>query len=135
MTAIQEILKTIHRIHTKGKLLSKNEMLLVLEATKSITTHKQMISSLIFFFSTFESKTYSKQKLTKREQQIVSLIGNGLQSKTIAIDLDLSISTIETHRKNIRRKLAIKGKGKLFHYALLSNMLIATNDDNYIINR
>lgn len=42
-------------------------------------------------------------KLTKREQQVLNLIGIGKQNNDIAKDLNPKISTIETHRKNIRK--------------------------------
>ncbi|VAV85736.1 hypothetical protein MNBD_BACTEROID02-34 [hydrothermal vent metagenome] len=49
-------------------------------------------------------------------------MGNGNESKTIAIQLELSTSTIETHRKNIRKKLGLVGNGKLLEYAILNNL-------------
>ncbi|NOY46743.1 MAG: hypothetical protein GXO84_00725 [Chlorobi bacterium] len=123
MTAVEEVLYTIKSIKTKGSLLSKAEILSVLKATKSITKHKQIVNALIFAFTNVDSKNYKNTSLlTSREQQILKLIGNGNESKTIAIQLELSISTIETHRKNIRKKLGLVGNGKLLEYAILNNL-------------
>lgn len=46
--------------------------------------------------------------LTKREIQILSLISNELSTREIASELFLSISTIETHRRNLLIKLKVK---------------------------
>jgi PAS domain S-box-containing protein len=46
-------------------------------------------------------------KLTMKELEICNLIKNGFSSKEISDVLNLSLRTIETHRKNIRKKLNI----------------------------
>lgn len=46
-----------------------------------------------------------KQLLTKRENEILELFRKGLTSKECAEQLYVSYFTIETHRKNIHRKL------------------------------
>lgn len=66
--------------------------------------------------------------LTKREREIFMLIGNRQTTIEIASQLTLSTSTVETHRKNIRRKLKLKGKGKLFEYAFLYKLSKNKND-------
>ncbi len=63
--------------------------------------------------------------LTNREQEVFALIGNRQTTIEIATMLGLSPSTVETHRKNIRRKLKLRGKGKLFEYALLANLFFS----------
>lgn len=47
-------------------------------------------------------------KLTKKEQEIVKLLLNGLESKAIGQQLNISINTVATHRKNIHRKLGAR---------------------------
>jgi len=48
-------------------------------------------------------------KLTSTEMRICQFIQAGSSSKDIAEALNLSIGTIQTHRKNIRHKLGLKG--------------------------
>ena len=50
------------------------------------------------FFDAFREKF----KLSRREVQIIKLIKEGKQNKEIADELNLSVQTIETHRKNIQ---------------------------------
>jgi len=48
------------------------------------------------------------RKLTPREIEICKMIRNGLITKEISQILKVSIETIKTHRKNIRKKIDIK---------------------------
>ena len=43
--------------------------------------------------------------ITNREREILSLMSKGYSSKLIACELNLSLHTVNTHRKNIYRKL------------------------------
>lgn len=49
-------------------------------------------------------------KLTPTELKICRFIQAGSSSKDIAAALNLSLGTVQTHRKNIRKKLAIQGR-------------------------
>ena len=78
-------------------------------------------------------KTYdSKLLLSERELEITSLVCKGLTSKEIGEQLNLSLHTVETHRKNILRKLNLKKTTALVDYynnyiqsQLLKNLLSA----------
>lgn len=48
--------------------------------------------------------------LSSREQQIVTMIKEGMSSKQISTRLSVSLTTVKTHRRNIRRKLKLTGK-------------------------
>ncbi|WP_194776006.1 response regulator transcription factor [Pararhodonellum marinum] len=48
-----------------------------------------------------------KYKLSKREIQIIRMLKQGKTNKEIADDLYLSVYTVETHRKNMYKKLGI----------------------------
>ena len=56
--------------------------------------------------------------LTARQQEVFLLIGRGLQNKEIARVLGLEVNTVETHRKEIARRLAMSG-AELVHLAAL----------------
>ena len=51
--------------------------------------------------------------LTKREQQIVSMLAEGWTSKDVAETLFVSPDTIRTHRNNIRKKLGVKNTSQM----------------------
>ncbi|ACA88006.1 MULTISPECIES: response regulator [Shewanella] len=56
--------------------------------------------------------------LTTREQTVLRLLASGLNNKELARELDISVRTIETHRRNIKDKLAIKTSAGLVRYAI-----------------
>ncbi|MDH4164457.1 MAG: response regulator transcription factor [Nitrospirota bacterium] len=58
------------------------------------------------------------ETLTAREREILRLVGEGLKSKEIAARLLISLRTVETHRSNIMRKLAITSQAGLVRCAL-----------------
>ncbi|MCL6217428.1 response regulator [Zunongwangia pacifica] len=57
-------------------------------------------------------------KLTNRELEILQLIKNGKSTKEISEILHRSQFTIETHRKNMIRKLNLKNSSGLLHFAM-----------------
>jgi len=54
-----------------------------------------------------------KVSFTKREEEIVKAMKNGLSTKDIAHDLNLSPSTIKTHTNNIYKKVKVNSKAEL----------------------
>ena len=59
-------------------------------------------------------------KLTPTEIQIANLIRHGSSTKKIAEIMNVSPRTIETHRKNIRRKIGLESKRANLRSHLLS---------------
>jgi DNA-binding NarL/FixJ family response regulator len=59
--------------------------------------------------------------LTERERAVLRRLGQGAASKAIAHDLALSVSTVETHRRNIAAKLGVSG-AELIRLAVLHNL-------------
>lgn len=60
-------------------------------------------------------------ELTDREIDVLVLLSQGLSSKQIADKLNISIHTVNTHRKNITHKTGIKSVAGLTVYATLHN--------------
>lgn len=79
-----------------------------------------------------ESDAIAKQKLTRREVQVIKLIAEGLQSKEIAAQLFISARTVETHKTNIYYKLDIHNSAQLIRYAMNHNLVKPNTTDNDI---
>jgi two-component system invasion response regulator UvrY len=60
----------------------------------------------------------SQRLLTPREADIVALIGAGLQVKQVAAELGISISSVNTYRTRIFRKMGMSNNAALIRYAL-----------------
>ena len=67
-----------------------------------------------------------KYKLTDREKEIIKLILEQKSNGEIALDLDISKRTVETHRKNIMLKLEVKNSIGIAVKCLENNILKKT---------
>jgi DNA-binding NarL/FixJ family response regulator len=56
--------------------------------------------------------------LTQREREVLQLLAEGKSSKDIAHRLDLAVSTVETHRRQIMEKLNLRTVAELTKYAI-----------------
>lgn len=71
-----------------------------------------------------------REPLTNREQTILLELAQGKSNKEVALALDISVRTVETHRKNIKRKLGISSTAGLTRYALEHGVLQGTGANN-----
>ncbi len=67
-----------------------------------------------------------REQLTNREQTILLQLAQGQSNREVAEVLDISVRTVETHRKNIKRKLGISSTAGLTRYALEHGVLQGT---------
>lgn len=69
-----------------------------------------------------------REALTSREQTILLELAVGKSNKEVACALDISVRTVETHRKNIKRKLGIASTAGLTRYAMEHGVLQGTGN-------
>jgi len=65
-----------------------------------------------------EPASLPHELLTPRERGIVALIGAGLQVKQVAAELGISVSSVNTYRNRIFRKMGLSSNAALIRYAL-----------------
>ncbi len=68
--------------------------------------------------SLYEDRFLIRQKLTRREQEVLELIAQAKNNKEIADELFISDQTVGVHRKNIMRKLGVRNTVNLIKFAL-----------------
>ncbi|MCB2135471.1 MAG: response regulator transcription factor [Rhodobacteraceae bacterium] len=68
----------------------------------------------------------AREPLTHREQAILLELAQGKSNRDVATELNISVRTVETHRKNIKRKLGITSTAGLTRYALEHGVLQGT---------
>lgn len=67
----------------------------------------------------------TEHELSAREIEVLTLITRGLINKEIADKLNISLTTVITHRKNITEKLGIKSVPGLTIYAVMNGYVEA----------
>jgi PAS domain S-box-containing protein len=62
-------------------------------------------------------------RLTRTELEVCRLIQAGRSTKDVCAAMQLSFDTVQTHRKNIRKKLGLRGKKLNLHAFLMNRVL------------
>ena len=70
----------------------------------------------------YNSPNYKKNLISKRELEILKLILHEKKNQDIADLLSITVSTVETHKKNLIKKLGVKSSIGLVKYALDNNL-------------
>jgi DNA-binding CsgD family transcriptional regulator len=66
------------------------------------------------------------EQLSKREREVLTLTGEGLDTKQIAETLGISASTIDTYRERLKTKLELNSGNALLRHAVI---LVTRRDD------
>ena len=74
-------------------------------------------------FKTLYKNNHQKSSLTNREIEIITLIAKENTTQTIAKILELSPHTVDTHRKNLIKKLKVKSSMGLAIYAFKNGLV------------
>jgi DNA-binding NarL/FixJ family response regulator len=120
-------------------LLKECDKIEILEAINSTIKGEKFICGKIVRFLSASSEIKSSNsfikslscdgfQVTNREVDIIQGIAEGLPNKLIAVKLNLSTHTVNTHRKNIMAKLGVKNTAGIVMFAV-KNKLLETNFD------
>ena len=104
-TINSELLNTLDRLNENSFYVSK-------AITKDQQTKKEYLDGFV-----------SKMKLTKREIELIKHFASGKSALEIAKSLNLSVFTVETHKKNIFKKLEISSTVELVNFSHENNLL------------
>lgn len=103
------------RAGAKGYIMKQEPVELLMLAVHQVAAGEVYLSeamrSTLFrksFSSSVKTGASSVERLSDRELEMFRLIGEGWGTRQIAKSLGLSISTVETHRTNIKDKLGAK---------------------------
>jgi two-component system nitrate/nitrite response regulator NarL len=70
-----------------------------------------------------EASVEPESEITKREQELLVYIADGLTNKAIANELDISENTVKYHLKNILRKMNVQNRAEAVAYAVRSGLI------------
>jgi len=103
------------------------KILKMFDGTINLFSTKKQIYTLLTDFFVHEEKGKEKDEeenqLTPREREIVIDVSKGFSNKKIAECLFLSTHTVNTHRRNIAKKLEIHSVSGLTVYAIVNNLV------------
>ncbi|MEM1338422.1 MAG: response regulator transcription factor [Bacteroidota bacterium] len=105
----------------KGYLLKNSSLKNLLEAVRQVEKGNTYYDSNLPVGSVetlSPTGTKKKGKLSKRQYEILELIGEGKTNTEISEILFIGKHTVATHRKNIMQKLDISGQHALISYAI-----------------
>lgn len=86
------------------------------QLSRGETFFAQSVMKIMVKANQADSK-HGKTELSKREIEVLAMVGHGLQSKEIGKELFISSTTVDTHLRNIRTKLQIASRMELVVYA------------------
>lgn len=121
---IQKLLDVgIKGIVTKG--CSKPE---IINAVHSVSKNNRFFCNKILDILMDQPKTEEDVNceptdLSPREFEVLNLITKGLKTVAIADELNVSVHTINSHRKNILKKLGLKSPAELIVYAMETGLV------------
>jgi DNA-binding NarL/FixJ family response regulator len=113
-----EYLRTAKQAGVRGFILkdvSSNDMVKALE---SIAAGGEAYSPSFDRIDSTADSNDDGMPLTTRERTVLRLLAQGASNKHVARELDISVRTVETHRRNIKRKLGIDSSAGLVRYAI-----------------
>jgi DNA-binding NarL/FixJ family response regulator len=69
-------------------------------------------------------KQDSYELLTERERELLHLLAEGKTNKEAATIMDVSVSTVETHRTNLMQKLNLHNTAEIVLYAVRKRLIV-----------
>lgn len=119
------------KVGARGYLLKDSAESDLIEAIKAVSQGKTFfsaeVSKMLVEDYVHEIRTRgiedSYELLTSREREILQLLAEGKSNKDIAALLNLSIYTVETHRRNLQDKLNLHSFAELILYAVRKRVI------------
>ncbi|MBL7885177.1 MAG: response regulator transcription factor [Flavobacterium sp.] len=98
-----------------GYIMKNSPLKKLIEAIRIVSKGATFYDDTI---TAFDTTSKEEILLSSREKEILRLIGEGKTSQEIADQLFIGKSTVDTHRKNILKKMNIHGKTDLIRFAV-----------------
>jgi DNA-binding NarL/FixJ family response regulator len=119
-----QLVREILALGARGFLLKSDAGRDLVTAVEAVQNHRTFFTSQVTqimvdgYLNPDQTEKTSRGHLTPREREVLQLLAEGKTSKEVAVALNLSVKTAETHRTNIMRKLDLHSVADLTLYAL-----------------
>ena len=121
------------KVGVDGYLLKNNKLDEILQAIEAVHEgqkyFKGIVLNKIIEFSNADQSVDSSELLTRRELEILQLLAKGKQTTEIADALYISIHTVNSHRKNMIKKLNLRNTAELISFSYQNNLIQSDQED------
>src|SRR5919108_1313251 len=126
----EQVIRAVRETGARGLILKSDAARELISAIEALQHNSTFFSSRVAqtcLGSTMRGRhrTHGKDVLTRRERQVVQLLAEGKTTKEVALILNLSVKTAETHRSNIMGKLGLHSISEVVLYAVRNNIVQA----------
>lgn len=87
------------------------------------TDSDHIVEQITSILKLIRRNSMERMELSARETDVLRLVAQGMTNKEIADNLNISINTVLSHRKNISAKLGIKSVSGLCVYAMMNGII------------
>lgn len=114
-----EVIETLIQQGVNGYVHKESSIGNIAKALQRVTNDKQYYCvKTQEILKKHRSRNERSFFLSKRELEILKLIVDEVKNKEIALELNISVSTVETHKKNLIKKLGVKTTVGLVKYVV-----------------
>ncbi|HXC42951.1 MAG TPA: response regulator transcription factor [Candidatus Dormibacteraeota bacterium] len=125
----EQVVRDVLAVGARGFLLKSDAGRDLISAVEALQRHGTFFTSRVAelvlegYLNPHRTLQPSGNRLTPREREVVQLLAEGKTSKEVAVVLNLSVKTTETHRTNIMRKLDLHSVADLTLYAVRNGLV------------
>jgi DNA-binding NarL/FixJ family response regulator len=126
----EQVVREVLEVGARGFLLKSDAARDLVSAVQALQRRTTFFTSSVaevvlngFLRRRGDTQRLTKDRLTPREREVVQLLAEGKSSKEVAVVLDLSVKTAETHRTNVMRKLDLHSVADLVRYAVRNHLV------------
>lgn len=127
----EQLIREVFAAGARGYLLKSDDLIQVISAIEALTHHRpfltwkasETILDSFLLSSANGDSGATGDPLTAREREIVQLLAEGYSSKGVSSLLGITVTTVDSHRATIMRKLDAHSIVQVVHYAIRNNLV------------
>ena len=126
----EQVVREVLAVGARGFLLKSDAGRDLVAAVEALQCHRTFFTTKVaqmvlegYLHPDDGSDRPDRHILTPREREVIQLLAEGKTTKEVAVTLNLSVKTAETHRTNLMRKLDLHSVADLTLYAVRNSIV------------